>query len=84
MRLDSSLAGQPILPTRRPVRVRPLGWLTLAASVSLGGCLNLQTQIPQSEGHIALPPKAAGEALEPVRSSSFAVPAPKPVVKPQT
>jgi general secretion pathway protein D len=66
------------------VRVRPLGWLTLAASVSLGGCLNLQTQIPQSEGHIALPPKAAGEALEPVRSSSFAVPAPKPVVKPQT
>ena len=57
----------------------------LASSVLLlGGCGNVPTQVPQSEGHIAPPAKAPGDILPPVRSSSFAVPPPKPTVKPQT
>ena len=44
----------------------------------------MPTQVAPSEGHIIHPPKVEGEILAPVRSSSFAVPAPKPALKPQT
>ena len=48
-------------------------------------CGNVPTQIPPSEGHITTPPaKPPGQILPPVRSSSYAVPPPKPTLKPQT
>ncbi|MCC6534027.1 MAG: pilus (MSHA type) biogenesis protein MshL [Burkholderiales bacterium] len=50
---------------------------------ALSGCARHSTVAP-SDGHVRVEPKAAGEILAPVRSTSFAVPAPKPAVKPQT
>jgi MSHA type pilus biogenesis protein MshL len=50
----------------------------------LAGCGNVPTKVEPSQGHITAPPKAAGEILAPVRSTGFAVPAPKPTLKPQT
>jgi len=58
--------------------------LLACAAMVLGGCANRQATVAPSEGHIVPPPKPQGEILAPVRSSSFAVPAPKPTVKPQT
>lgn len=56
----------------------------IALCGELVGCAGRQPSVAQSEGHITPPPKASGEILPPVRSSSFAVPAPKPTVKPPT
>jgi len=52
--------------------------------LALGGCANRQSPIAPSEGHIVPAPQPSGEILAPVRSSSFAVPPPKPTIKPQT
>ena len=52
--------------------------------VVMTGCGNVPTQVQLSEGHIAPPAKVPGNILPPVRSSSYAVPPPKPTLKPQT
>lgn len=56
----------------------------LVLALILGGCANRQSTVPPSDGHITLPPKAAGDILPPVRSTTFGVPPPKPAVKPPT
>ena len=52
--------------------------------VLITACGNVPSQIPPSEGHITPSRKPAGDIPPPVRSSSLAVPAPKPTLKPQT
>jgi general secretion pathway protein D len=54
------------------------------AMLMLSGCGNVPTRIAPSQGHITPAPKVAGEIMAPVRTSSFAVPAPKPALKPPT
>lgn len=56
----------------------------LALALSLGGCANRQPTVTPSAGHITPTPKAPGEVLAPVKSSAFAVPAPKPPTKAAT
>ena len=88
MRLDPSLvASRERITLARGKRGPMPGSIAAALGLSLAlvaGCGNVPTQVPPSEGHIALPPKAPGTIPPQVRSSSFAVPAPKPTVKPQT
>ena len=85
MRLAPSLvAGKHSIGSKRAAvaRARPVAILGLAL---MSGCGQMPTQVPQSEGHITTTaPRAPGNILPPVRSSSYAVPAPKPTVKPQT
>jgi general secretion pathway protein D len=50
----------------------------------LSGCGNVPTKVVPSQGHITPAPKVAGEIMAPVRTSGFAVPAPKPTLKPPT
>lgn len=56
----------------------------LVLALALTGCANRQTTVVPSEGHITPPPKPAGEILAPVKSTTFAVPPPKPQIKPPT
>jgi general secretion pathway protein D len=56
--------------------------LVLALAVALSGCANRHAAVAPSEGHIAPTPKPAGEVPAPVKTTSFAVPPPKPAVKP--
>ena len=88
MRLDPSLVAsrRGIASARGECVTRPKR-LAAVLGLSVGlvaGCGNVPTQVPPSEGHIAQPPKPPGAIPPRVRSSSFAVPAPKPTVKPQT
>jgi general secretion pathway protein D len=53
----------------------------LVCALLLGGCVSLHGTTPPSEGHVAVAPQAPGEVPPPVRTSAFAVPAPKPTVK---
>jgi len=57
--------------------------LPLVLALALTGCAR-QTTVAPSEGHITPAPKPAGEILAPVKSTTFAVPPPKPQVKPLT
>jgi len=50
----------------------------------LSGCGNVPTKVAPSQGHITPAPKVTGEIMAPVRTSSFAVPAPRPALKPPT
>ncbi len=88
MRLNLSLvlASQRTLwPRGGGEKLRTRTTAALACSLMLlSGCGNVPTKIVPSEGHITPAPKVAGEILPPVRTSSFAVPAPKPTLKPQT
>ncbi|RPI47808.1 MAG: pilus (MSHA type) biogenesis protein MshL [Betaproteobacteria bacterium] len=82
LRLDGGAApGQAVLPYAG--RVRAL-LVALIASVALSGCWSLHSTTTPSEGHIVAGPKPAGEIPAPVRTTTFAVPAPKPTVKPPT
>jgi general secretion pathway protein D len=66
--------------------LRPAGFVCLVACLlaSLSGCYNRVSPVTPSQGHITVPPPPAGEILPPVRSSAFALPPPKPVVKAPT
>ncbi len=55
-----------------------------AGTIALSGCVSLHKTVPPSQGHVKIAPTPPGEILSPVRSSTFAVPAPKPTVKPPT
>jgi general secretion pathway protein D len=66
------------------VRASVPALLLVAASLALSGCESIQRTLPPSDGHVRVTPQPPGEILAPVRSSTFAVPAPKPVVKPPT
>jgi len=79
------------LPVSRNVDAQHAAWrrahglvAAVALALSLTGCAHRQTSVVQSEGHITPTPKPAGEILAPVRSTTFAVPPPKPAVKPPT
>jgi MSHA type pilus biogenesis protein MshL len=71
---------------REPAASRRQGVLLMLVALvaTATGCANRQPSVQPSEGHIAPSPKPAGEILAPVRSSSFAVPVPKPTIKPPT
>ena len=86
MRLDPSPpASRPILAPHPTMPSVSLVAVLTGAAMMISGCGNVPTQVRQSEGHISAPlPRAPGDILPPVRSSSFAVPAPKPALKPQT
>ena len=76
------------LPDAR-VRARATRGLLAALACSLlASCAYKPNVIPKSEGHIsaerALPGTSADDAPQPVRSSSYVVPAPRPTEKPQT
>ena len=88
MRLDPSLAApRQDFSLGRTSFARAKACVAAALTCGIAmmtACGNVPTQVPQSEGHIAPPAKAPGDILPPVRSSSFAVPVPKPTLKPQT
>jgi general secretion pathway protein D len=84
----SLVLGSQRTPWPRDIGREKLGPRATAAIVCgmmvLSGCGNVPTKVASSQGHITPAPKVAGEILTPVRTSSFAVPAPKPTLKPQT
>ena len=53
----------------------------LVLALSASGCANRVSPITKSDGHITPAPKPAGDVPAPVRTTSFAVPPPKPAVK---
>jgi general secretion pathway protein D len=55
-----------------------------AGTLALSGCVSLHKTVEPSQGHVKIAPAPPGDILPPVRSSTFAVPAPKPTVKPPT
>ena len=55
-----------------------------AGTLALSGCVSLHKTVAPSQGHVKIAPAPPGDILPPVRSSTFAVPAPKPTVKPPT
>ncbi len=66
---------------RRPAIIR---LAPLALVLTLAGCVSWHSTTAPSEGHIVAPAKPAGDVPAPVKSTSFAVPPPKPTVKPPT
>ena len=55
-----------------------------AGALLVSGCVGLHRTTEPSEGHVKIAPTPPGQILPPVRSTTFAVPAPKPKVKPPT
>lgn len=55
-----------------------------AATVALSGCESLHRTTEPSVGHVKIAPAPPGEIPSPARTTTFAVPAPKPTVKPPT
>lgn len=56
----------------------------LVLALSASGCANRVSTVSQSEGHLTPAQKPAGEVPAPVKTTSFAVPPPKPAVKEPT
>ncbi|MPZ45075.1 MAG: Type II secretory pathway component PulD [Betaproteobacteria bacterium] len=84
MRLASRLsAGEDPAAARNP-RARLLAACIAAGTLALSGCVGLHRTVEPTEGHVKIAPAPPGEILPPVRSSTFAVPVPKPTLKPPT
>jgi general secretion pathway protein D len=86
MRLSMSQLHASALPPGTPsLAQRHRGLVAaLVLALSASGCANRVSSVTQSDGHITPAPKPAGEVPAPVRTTSFAVPPPKPAVKAPT